>query len=102
MTDEDELSQIVIKADNIIKDHNGVYLEKRLYDRLKTEFPNLSRKDFQEVISQLSKRDYSLQRGLIKRLTDKESEKLPKQLMDNKKSGKGDSERPRIPDKKGL
>ena len=35
MTDEDRLSQIVGKANDLIKDHNGVYLEKKLYSCLK-------------------------------------------------------------------
>ena len=42
-----ELSTIEERAGDILKDHNGVYLDKRLYTALKKEFPGLSRKDFQ-------------------------------------------------------
>ena len=99
MTDKDKLALIEVRAANIIKDHNGVYLEKKLYTTLKIEFPSLSRKDFQAVLSQLSRGDYVFEHGLIKLLTAK---KLTKKYIDNKKPGKGDSERIRLPNKKGI
>jgi len=101
MTDKDKLSQIEERADIIIKDHNNVYLEKRLYTTLKMEFPSLTRKDFQEVLSQLSQGDYVFEHGLIRRIPVKESEKLLKQNVD-KKPGKGDSEIQILPDKRGI
>jgi hypothetical protein len=102
MTDKDKLSHIEVRADNIIKDHNGVYLEKKLYTTLKIEFPSLSRKDFQAVLNQLSKGDYVFEHGLIKLLKVKEPDKLTKKYIDNKKTGKGDSELTRLPDKREI
>jgi len=101
MIEEHDVSQIVDKADNIIKDHNGVYLEKRLYKELKKAFPTLSRNDFKEVISQLLQNNYSMEHGLIRQLKGKESGKIPK-FVDNKKSGKKDKETTLIPNKRGL
>ena len=101
MTDEDKLSQIEEKANDIIKNHNGVYLERKLYTNLKTEFPNLTRKDFQEVLSQLSQGDYVFERGLIRRVPDKESEKSVKVHVE-KKPGKGDPESMRVPNKREV
>jgi hypothetical protein len=99
MTDNDKLSQIEIKASDMLKDHNGVYLEKRLYITLKNEFPDLSRADFKEVLSELLQKGYTLERGLIRPLVDKESKKSSKQYVDDT-PGKGVSEHQRIPDKR--
>jgi hypothetical protein len=48
MIDDNNLSNIEIRANELLKDHNGVYLEK-LYIALKREIPDLSRADFREV-----------------------------------------------------
>ena len=101
MIDKDKLSKIKNRANDIIKDHNGVYLEKKLYTTLKIEFPSLTRKDFQAVLNELSQGDYVFEHGLIKLLTTKKPDKLTKQYID-KKTGKGDTEHTRIPDKREL
>jgi hypothetical protein len=100
MTDKDKLSHIEVRADNIIKDHNGVYLEKKLYITLKQEFPDLSRADFREILEELVKSNYVLERGLIRPLMDKKSKKLPNKHVEDKRPGKGASEIQRIPDKR--
>lgn len=100
MTDNDNLSKIEKRADEMLKDHNGVYLEKKLYTILKQEFPDLSRADFKEVLSKLLQRDYVMERGLIRPLVDKESKKSSKQYVDDTQPGKGASEAQRIPDKR--
>jgi hypothetical protein len=103
MNDDNILSQIEEKAGDILKDHNGVYLEKRLYTELKKEFSGLTRKDFQDVLESLLKHGYSMERGLIRRLSDQEAEK---QIQDHeaggKKAGKGASGRPRLSNKRGI
>jgi len=99
MTDNEKLSQIETKADEILKSHNGVYLEKKLYINLKNEFPNLSRANFRNVISELLKKDYVMEHGLIRPLSDKKT-KRPKKYVDDAKPGKGASETQRIPDKR--
>ena len=53
MTDDNELSTIEAKAGEILKGHNGVYLDKRLYAVLKKDFPGLSSKDFNKVLDSL-------------------------------------------------
>ena len=100
MVDTDKLSQIEEKADEILKDHNGVYLEKRLFRTLKQKFPDLSRKDFQNVLEEVLKRGYTLEHALIKPLPN--NEKLIKDYDDGKLPGKGSSEIPRIPNKREL
>ena len=40
MADDNELSTIEAKAADILKNHNGVYLDKRLYTTLKKQFPS--------------------------------------------------------------
>lgn len=102
MNDDHELSKIEKRAGDILKDHNGVYLDKRLYTALKKEFPDLSRKDFQEVLDTLLTRGYSMERGLIRRLSANEAEKQLKEHESGKKSGKGASERPRLSTKRGI
>ncbi len=102
MNDDHELSKIEERAGDILKDHNGVYLDKRLYAALKKEFPDLSRKDFQEVLDTLLIRGYSMERGLIRRLSANEAEKQLKEHESGKKSGKGASERPRLSTKRGI
>ena len=77
MTDNDKISKIKNKADEILKAHNGIYLEKKLYNNLKKEFPDLSRADFREVLNELLQKDYILEHGLIRPFTDKKT-KRPK------------------------
>ena len=76
-------------------------LKKNYIAALKIEYPSLSRKDFQEVISQLGEGDYVFEHGLIRRLPDKESEKNLKKFAD-KKPGKGDPESIRVPNKREV
>lgn len=95
MTDNDKLSQIVSKANEILKEHGGVYLERRLFTALKNEFSDLSRADFKKVLDELTKEDYILERGLIKPQLNKESKK-----HSGKRTGKGTSDTQRIPDKR--
>ena len=102
MTDNDKLSQVETKANDILKDHNGVYLEKRLYTALKKEFPNLSRADFREVLNELLQKDYVLEHGLIRPLTDKNAKKSDKAYVKDKRSGKGASEPQRVPGKREI
>jgi hypothetical protein len=99
MTDNDKLSTIEKKADEMLKSHNGVYLEKRLYSNLKREFPDLSRADFRNVLDELLQKDYVLEHGLIRPYTDKKT-KRSKKYVDDTKPGKGASETQRIPDKR--
>ena len=97
MTDDDKLSKMVTKAHEMLKEHNGVYLERRLHNTLKSEFPQLSRADFREVLSELLQEDYVMEHGLIKPLTDKNR---PKGYIDDEKPGKGAPKPQRIPDKR--
>lgn len=99
MTDNDKLLQIEKKADDLLKDHNGVYLEKRLYKDLKRKFPDLTRADFRDILDELLQKDYVLEHGLIRPQTDKKS-KRPTKYVDDAKIGKGTSEVQRIPDKR--
>ena len=92
---DDKLSQIVSKADEILKEHGSVYLERRLYTTLKKDFPDLSKADLKEVLDELTKEDYILERGLIKPQTDKEFKNRA-----GKRTGKGSSDTLRIPDKR--
>ncbi|MDP3066341.1 MAG: hypothetical protein Q8N08_06320 [Methanobacteriaceae archaeon] len=101
MTPDNELSNIEAKANAILKDHNGVYLEKRLYSLLKKKFPDLTRKDFQDVLDKLLEKDFVLQRGLIRPVSHKETSGAQKTSL-GKRAGKGASEKPRRPDKKGI
>lgn len=100
MTDNDKLSQIEKRANEILKEHNGVYLERRLYNTLKQKSPGLSRADFKEVLNKLLQRGYTMERGLIKPPVDKESEELSKSYADGKRAGKGAPKPQRIPDKR--
>lgn len=103
MTNNNELSKIEIKAGEILKGHNGVYLDKRLYTTLKKDFPTLSRKDFNNVLNKILTHGYSLERGLIRPLTANEIEKQQKEEHETgKKSGKGASGRPRLSNKRGI
>ena len=102
MTDNDKLSQVETKANDILKDHNGVYLEKRLYTALKKEFPNLSRADFREVLNELLYEDYVLEHGLIKPMTDKNTKKSGANHVKGKRSGKGASKPQRVPGKREI
>ncbi len=77
MTDDDKLSKIENRADEMLKGHNGVYLEKKLYINLKQEFPDLSRANFREVLNKLLQEDYILEHGLIRPFSDKKT-KRPK------------------------
>ena len=101
MTDDNRLSQMETKSIEILKGHNGVYLDKKLYSALKKEFPNITRKEFQDVLDSITSNGYSMERGLIRPLTAKESEKQLKEKSD-KKSGKGASDRPRLSTKRGI
>lgn len=96
MTDNDKLSKIVSKADEVLKEHGNVYLERRLFTTLKSEFKDLSRADFKTVLDELTKEDYLLERGLIKPQLNKES----KNKAAGKRTGKGTSDTQRIPDKR--
>lgn len=100
MKDNDNLSSVLKKSVDILKEHNGVYLEKKLYTTLKREFPDLTRKDFQEVLEELLENDYVLDRNLIRPLKDKKSKKLSKKDIETNKQGKGSTESLRIPDKR--
>lgn len=97
MVDNDKLSQIEKRADEVLKEHNAVYLERRLYNTLKREFPGLSRADFREVLNELLNKGYVMEHGLIKPLTDKNR---PKGYIDDEKPGKGAPKPQRIPDKR--
>lgn len=99
MTDDDKLSKMVTKAHEMLKEHNGVYLERKLYTALKSKFPRLSRADFREVLSELLQEDYVMEHGLIRPQTDKKT-KRSKKYVDDTKPGKGASETQRIPDKR--
>ena len=102
MADDNKLSKIEAKAADILKNHNGVYLDKRLYTTLKKEFPSLSRKEFEQVLEQILKKGYSMERGLIRPLTAKEAEKQLQEHEGGKNVGKGASERPRLSTKRGI
>lgn len=102
MTDNSELSKIEAKACDMLKNHNGIYLDKRLYSSLKKEFPSLSRKDFQLVLDNILKQGYSMERGLIRPLTANELKNQLKEHEDRKKSGKGASGRQRLSNKRGI
>ena len=66
MAENDKISRIVNKADDMLKQHNGVYLEKQLYMKLKKKFPNLTRADFNEVLDELLQKDYVMEHELIR------------------------------------
>jgi hypothetical protein len=102
MTDDNKLSKIEERAGDILKDHNGVYLDKRLYAALRKDFPSLSRKDFQEVLENILNNGYSMQHGLIRPLTANEIEKQLQEHEGGKKAGKGASGRPRLSNKRGI
>ncbi len=102
MTDDNELSKIEGKAGEILKNHNGVYLDKRLYTALRKQFPDLSRKDFQQVLENILNKGYSMQHGLIRPLTANEAEEQLQEHESGKKSGKGASGRPRLSNKRGI
>lgn len=95
MIDNDKLSKIVSRADEILKEHGKVYLERRLFSSLKNEFKDLSKTNFKEVLDELTNEDYLLERGLIKPQLNKESKK-----HSGKRTGKGASDTQRIPDKR--
>lgn len=97
---KDNQSSVLKKSLEILKDHNGVYLEKRLYNTLKREFPDLTRKDFRIVLEGLLESDYVMERNLIRPVKDKKSKKLPEKAIKDKKQGKGSYESLRIPDKR--
>jgi hypothetical protein len=99
MTDDKKISNIITKADAILKEHGGVYLERRLFNALKSEFPELSRADFKEVLDDLLEQDYVMERGLIKPQIGKEP-KESKKHAGGKRTGKGTSDTQRIPDKR--
>ena len=69
MTSTEELSRIEEKACELLESHNGIYLEKRLYKKLKEQFPALSRKDFQTVLEGVLKQGYAKEHALIKPVT---------------------------------
>ncbi|MGB7968227.1 MAG: hypothetical protein WCF28_01500 [Methanobacterium sp.] len=102
MTDDNKLSKVEERAGEILKDHNGVYLDKRLYAALRKDFPSLSRKDFQEVLENILNTGYSMQHGLIRPLTANEVEKQLQEHEGGKKTGKGSSGRPRLSEKRGI
>ena len=100
MNDKDKQSLILKKANAILKDHNGVYLEKKLFTTLKQEFPDLTRANFREVLEELLQENYVLERALIKPRLDKKSKKVPKKYAEDTKPGKGTPDSQRIPDKR--
>jgi hypothetical protein len=102
MTDDNKLSKIEARAGEILKNHNGVYLDKRLYVALRKDFPSLSRKDYQEVLENILNKGYSIQHGMIRPLTANEAENQLQEHDGGKKSGKGASERPRLSTKRGI
>ncbi|HMK53361.1 MAG TPA: hypothetical protein VK444_01135 [Methanobacteriaceae archaeon] len=101
MASHDELSNLETRATAILNDHNGVYLEKRLYSILKKEFPDLTRKTFQDVLNKLLEEDFVMQRGLIRPSPHNETSTAEKTRA-GKKSGKGGTEKARSPDKRGI
>jgi hypothetical protein len=101
MTLDNEHSNIETQADAILKDHNGVYLEKRLYSLLKKQFPDLTRNDFQDILNKLLEKDYVMQRGLIRPVAHKDDDDVHKTHA-GKKSGKGKTEKMRSPDKRRI
>ncbi len=101
MNDEDKQSNVFTRANEILNDHNGVYLEKRLYLILKKEFPDLTRNDFHDILNKLLDGDYVMQRGLIRQLPPNKSKTIREGYSDTKQ-GKGASDASRPPDKKGI
>lgn len=102
MSEDEDLSDIEKRADEILKGHNGVYLDKRLYSALKKDFPKLSRNEFRTVLNNLLEVGYSMERGLIRPLTENEIKVKMKEHEEGKNSGKGSSERPRLSTKRGI
>ncbi len=100
MTDNDKLSKIENRADEILKEHNGVYLEKRLYSALVLDFPDLSRPDFKKVLNRLVEERYFLERNLIRPQAEHGSKKSSKVFDEGKNSGKGAATQHRIPEKR--
>ncbi|MGZ4857413.1 MAG: hypothetical protein ACXVZU_03495, partial [Methanobacteriaceae archaeon] len=88
-------------VNEVLNDHNGVYLEKRLYLILKKEFPDLTRNHFQDILNKFLRDDYVMQHGLIKRLPHNKS-KIAQAGYAGTKQGKGAADVSRRPDKKGL
>jgi hypothetical protein len=97
----DKQSNVLKRANEILNDHNDVYLEKRLYTILKKEFPDLTRKNFQDVLNKLLSGDYVMQHGLIRRSLHNKSKNAQAGYAGSKQ-GKGASEVSRLPDKKGI
>lgn len=100
MIANNEFSKIENRADDILKEHNGVYLEKKLYNTLILDFPDLSRADFKQVLNKLVEERYFLERGLIRPQVVHGSKKSSKRYDDGTKPGKGTAEQQRIPDKR--
>jgi hypothetical protein len=101
MNNDDKQSKVFKRVNEILNDHNNVYLEKRLYLILKKEFPDLTRNDFQDVLNKLLEGDYVMQRGLIKRLPSSKSKTVQEGYVDTSQ-GKGASDASRPPEKKGI
>jgi len=102
MNDYDRLLQIEEKADEILKARRGIYLEKKLFMALKQEFPDLSRKEFQDVLKTVLERGYILEHALIRPLPPNKSQKSIKNYDDSAIPGKGVSEAQRISNKREL
>jgi len=100
MSDNDKLSKIENRAYDILKEHNGIYLEKKLYSALILDFPDLSRADFKKVLNKLVEERYFLERNLIRPQVEPGSKKSSKRYDDGTKPGKGNAEQQRIPDKR--
>ena len=100
MTNNDNISKMEKRANDLLKGHNNVYLERRLYSNLKKECPKLSRTDFKEILDELLVKEYVLERGLIRLKIDKKSKRSSEKYVDEAKPGKGDSEHQRIQDKR--
>ncbi len=96
---DDKRIRIKERADELLKEHNGVYLEKQLYKKLKRKFPDLKIAEFNEVLDKLLEQDYFMERGLI-RPKAKETKRSSDKYADDSKPGKGTADHQRIPDKR--
>ena len=96
---DDKLTRIKERADDMLKEHNGVYLEKQLYKKLKRKFPDLKRAEFNAVLDELLKKDYVMERGLI-RPNAKKTKRSSDKYEDDSKPGKGTADHQRVPDKR--
>ncbi len=99
MADDDKITKIIKRADDMLKEHNGVYLEKQLYKKLKRKFRDLKRAEFNAVLDGLLKEDYTMERGLIRPKAEN-TKRASDKYVDDSKPGKGTADHQRIPDKR--